>query len=47
MINLVSEQQVTLLLATPRPAGGHPAAIWGKAEAYTTGLFGLVTRKYE
>jgi hypothetical protein len=48
MINLVSERQVTLLMATPRPAGIHPTGIWEKtAEAYTTGLFGLVTRKYE
>ncbi len=47
IINLVSARQVTLLLATPRPAGRPPAGIWRTtAEAYTTGLLGLVTRKY-
>ena len=48
IINLVSPQQVTHIMATPRPAGKFPGGVWGKsAEAYTTGAFGVVTRRLD
>jgi hypothetical protein len=46
VISLVSSQQVTMLLATPRPPH-FPTGIWSPtAEGYTTGLRGVVTRKF-
>lgn len=46
MLNLASPRQVTLIIATPRPAGLSPGGIWGeKGEAWTTGRFGVVTRE--
>jgi hypothetical protein len=48
VITLVSKQQVTMLVATPRPSGPTPTAIWSAAaEGYTTGRLGVVTRKFE
>lgn len=48
VITLVSEQQVTMLVATPRPSGPTPTAIWSAdVEGYTTGRLGIVTRKFK
>jgi len=48
VITLVSKQQVTMLVATPRPLGSTLTAIWSAAaEGYTTGRMGVVTRKFE
>jgi hypothetical protein len=48
VITLVSKQQVTMLVATPRPSGATPTAIWSAdADGYTTGRLGIVTRKFE
>jgi hypothetical protein len=48
VITLVSKQQVTMLVATPRPSGPTPTGIWSAAaEGYTTGRLGIVTRKFE
>lgn len=47
VINFVSRHQVTMLVCTPSPNGYVPTAIWSPtAEAYTTGLLGVVTRKF-
>jgi hypothetical protein len=47
VVNLVSPQQVTLLIQTPRPPISYTPDIWsGTAEAYTTGRL-VVTQKFE
>ncbi len=47
VVNLVSPQQVTMLVCTPRPQGVVPTAIQSStAEAYTTGRLGVETRKF-
>ena len=47
VMNFVSPQQVTMLVCTPRPRGRVPTGIWAtKAEAYTTGRLGVVTRRF-
>jgi hypothetical protein len=47
VVNLVSPQQVTLLIKTPRPQTEHPTDIWsGSAEGYTTGRH-VITHKFE
>ena len=48
VITLVSKQQVTMLVATPRPLGPTPIGIFNPdANGYTTGRLGVVTRKFE
>ena len=48
MVNLISPRQVTLVIATPRPAGHSPGGIWGeKGEAWTTARYGVVTRQLD
>ena len=46
VITLISKQLATMLVATPRPSGATPTAIWSAdAEGYTTGRLGIVTRR--
>jgi hypothetical protein len=46
VITLISKQLATMLVATPRPGGATPTAIWSAdAEGYTTGRLGIVTRR--
>lgn len=47
VVNLVSPQQVTLLIKTPRPELPHPTDIWsGTAEGYTTSKL-VITQKFQ
>jgi hypothetical protein len=47
VVTLVSKQQVTMLVATPRPSGVPSAAIWSpSADAWTTGRRGVVSRRF-
>jgi hypothetical protein len=46
-ITLVSRNQVTMLVATPRPLGPAPTAIWSAvAEGYTTARLAVATRRF-
>jgi len=46
LMTLVSPRQVTLVIATPRPAGPVSSALWGEdAAAWATGRFGIQTRR--